>query len=61
MNGTSKEELFDAFVRAAIREEIEHTEQQTHPVEHEFSACFDKKMKRLLRTQRRQAWITEHK
>ncbi len=61
MNGTSKEELFDAFVRAAIREEIEHTEQQTHPVEHEFSARFDKKMKRLLRTQRRQAWITEHK
>lgn len=61
MNGTSKEELFDALVRAAIREEIEHAPDQTDLTEHEFSARFDKKMKHLLRMQRRQAWVTRHK
>lgn len=59
MDEKAKENIFDAFIRSAIQEDIEsnhlNKEIPDDTTEHIFSDTFEKKMKKLIKEQRRQA------
>lgn len=65
MDKKAKENIFDAFIRSAIQEDIEsndlNKEIPDDETEHIFSDAFEKKMKKLIKEQRRQAGRAKRK
>lgn len=65
MDKKAKENIFDAFIRSAIQEDIEsnnlNQEIPDDETEHIFSDAFEKKMKKLIKEQRRRAGRAKRK
>ncbi len=64
MDKKSKEDLFHLLVKAAIREDIENSEEIQNECElkdHVFSDDFNKKMDQLLKKERHKQWIKKNR